>query len=140
MLFAGLPEPVRRLRSLALFASCTVHELRQVDRLATAMNVPRGHILCRRGDVGHECFVIVEGEVDVAFEDHHLVVGAGTIVGEIALLTPRGRRTATIAAKTDTKLLVFTRTEFGRLINTCPSVAHKIVRESARRLIEDIYR
>jgi hypothetical protein len=34
-------------------------------------------------------------------------------------------------------LLVFTRMEFGHLMAVFPTIAHRSVRESARRLVED---
>jgi CRP-like cAMP-binding protein len=62
----------------------------------------------------------------------------GALVGEIALLASGGRRTATVSAITDIAVLAFTRTEFSRLMTGVPTVAHQILREAARRLVEDL--
>jgi CRP/FNR family transcriptional regulator, cyclic AMP receptor protein len=138
VLFTTVPDPVRRLRDLDVFAGCTGRELRQIDRRATTTTVRAGRILCHQGDIGRECFVIIDGEVDIAIDDRHVSVGGGALVGEIALLTPGGRRTATVTAKTGATLLVFTRTEFRHVMAAFPTIAHRIVRESTRRLVEDI--
>jgi CRP-like cAMP-binding protein len=58
-------------------------------------------------------------------------------VVSIALLIPDGRRTATATALSDLVVLVFTRTEFTQLMTGLPTVAHKILHEATRRLIEN---
>ena len=139
MLFtATLPNSVRRLRDVDLFAACTIRDLRRIDGMATSVAIPAGRVLCRQGEIGRECFIVLDGIVDVALTDRTLAVGPGAVVGEIALLTPNGRRTATVTARTNATVLAFTRTEFGHLLNVFPAIAHNIVRESARRLVQDI--
>lgn len=138
MLLTTLPEPVRQLRDVDLFAACTTRDLRRIDKMATTITVPAGRVLCRHGEIGRECFIVLDGQLDVALADRHVTVGPGAVVGEIALLTPNGRRTATVTARTDSTVLVFARIEFGHLLNVFPTIAHNIVRESARRLVEDI--
>jgi CRP-like cAMP-binding protein len=136
--FTTTPEPLRRLRDLDVFAGCTTRELRAIDSHVATTMVPAGRILCHHGDIGRECFVIVDGELDIAIDGRHVGVRRGALIGEIALLTPDGRRTATVTAKTDSTLLVLTRAEFAHLMGAFPTIAHRIVRESARRLVEDI--
>ena len=139
MLFIStLPEHVRRLGDIDVFSGCTARELRRIDKLATTVTLPVGRVLCVRGDVGRECFVLIDGEVDVNLNGHHRTVGPTALVGEVALLTPGGRRTATVVAKTDVTVLAFNRAEFTQLIAAVPAVAHRILREATRRLVEDI--
>jgi CRP-like cAMP-binding protein len=138
VLFTTLPDPVRRLRGIDLFAACTARDLRRIDRMVTTVDIPAGRVLCRTGEIGRECFIVLDGHLDVALANRHVTVGPGAVVGEIALLTPGGHRTATVTALTDATVLAFTRTEFGHLLNVFPTIAHNIVRESARRLVEDI--
>jgi CRP/FNR family cyclic AMP-dependent transcriptional regulator len=92
-------------------------------------------VLCHQGQIGRECFVLLDGQVDVETSDGHTTLGRGALLGEIALLVPDGRRTATVTALTDITVLVFTRTEFTQLMSGLPSVAHKVLHEATRRLI-----
>jgi CRP-like cAMP-binding protein len=131
----GLPEHIARLSELDVFAACRPRDLRRVDRLATMLTLRAGHTLCRRGEIGRECFVLVNGEVDVDVNGSHHAVGRGTSIGEMALLAPDGRRNATVVAATDLETLVFSRTEFASLVRAVPGVAHSILRESTRRLV-----
>lgn len=130
-------DPVRNLHRLEIFAGCTKRELRAIDGLTTAATLPAGRVLCRQGEIARECFVVVNGEVDVSFGARHATLGSGALVGEIVLFSPEGLRTATVTTKTAVTLLVLTRTELARLMAAVPVVAHRIVRESARRLAED---
>ncbi len=94
-------------------------------------------MLCRTGELGRECFVLLDGSVEVAYDGRCETYERGALIGEIALLTPAGRRTATVTAITDVSVLAFTRCEFRRLLATVPTVAHRILRGVARRLIDD---
>lgn len=136
MLFAttSAERPVRHL-DIPLFADCTPRELRRIDSLSATLTVAAGRVLCRQGDVGRECFVLVDGYVDVDTKHRRYTVGRGALLGEIALLIPNGRRTATVTALSDITVLVFSRTEFTQLMIGLPTVAHKVLHEATRRLI-----
>jgi hypothetical protein len=81
------------------------------DAIAGDMNVdwllkymrPRhykaGDVMMERGEYATEAFYIVSGEVEVVeINESH---GQGTLLGEIGLFTPSGRRTMTVRCKTD---------------------------------------
>jgi hypothetical protein len=73
-----------------------------VDWLLKYMRPKRykaGDIMMERGEYATEAFYIVAGEVElVEINQSH---GAGTLLGEIGLFTPNGRRTMTVRCKTD---------------------------------------
>ena len=136
MLFATAPTATSlRHLDVPLFADCTPRELRRIDSLATVVTIGAGRVLCRRGDIGRECFVLLDGHVDVDTNYRRYTVGRGALLGEIALLIPNGRRTATVTALSDITVLVFTRTEFTQLMTGLPTVAHKVLHDATRRLI-----
>jgi CRP/FNR family cyclic AMP-dependent transcriptional regulator len=136
VLFVNTPSDRLRCNlDIPLFADCTARELRRIDALATALSVDAGRVLCRQGDIGRECFELLDGHVDVDTDGHHFTLGRGALLGEIALLIADGRRTATVTALSDITVLVFTRTEFTQLMTGISTVAHKVLQESTRRLI-----
>jgi CRP-like cAMP-binding protein len=138
MLFDTCPS--NRLRhdfGVALFADCTNRELRRIDSLSTTIVRKAGTVLCRQGDFGSECFVLLDGYVEVDTGCRRYTVGPGAPLGEIALLITNGRRSATATARTDVTLLVFSRTEFTQLMQGLPIVAHKVLNEATRRLVEN---
>jgi CRP-like cAMP-binding protein len=138
MLFSPTPGRVRRMLDLPLFAGCPTRDLRRIDTLSTEANRHAAHVLCRQGDIGRECFVLVDGSVDINRNNRHYTATRGAVLGEIALLSPLGRRTATLTALTDITMLVFSRPEFTQVMTGLPTVAHRVLREAARRLIENM--
>lgn len=137
MFMASLSDRFHGLRDIELFENCSGRDLRRIDSMTTKIRIEAGHVLCRQGEVGRECFVILRGEADVSVGGRHQTVGRGALLGEIALLTPNGRRTATVTALSELSVLVFSRTEFGQVMSGIPAVAHAILREATRRLVEN---
>jgi CRP-like cAMP-binding protein len=58
-----------------------------------------GDIIMQRGDYATAAFYIVSGEIEMV--EINASWGEGTLVGEIGLFAPDGRRTMTIRCKTD---------------------------------------
>jgi CRP/FNR family transcriptional regulator, cyclic AMP receptor protein len=58
-----------------------------------------GDIMMERGEYATEAFYVVAGEVELV--EISQPRGAGTLLGEIGLFTPNGRRTMTVRCKTD---------------------------------------
>ncbi len=62
-------------------------------------NFKAGEFLMQRGEYAYEAFYIVAGEVEVV--EVGKTHGKGTLLGEIGLFTPSGRRTMSVRCKTD---------------------------------------
>ena len=56
-------------------------------------------VMMERGEYATEAFYVVSGEVEII--EINQIRGAGTLLGEIGLFTPNGRRTMTVRCKTD---------------------------------------
>jgi len=129
------------LPDLELFDGCSPRELRALTRMCTSVGVRAGRVLCRQGEIAEECFVIVDGHADVLIDGTPVAsVGAGEIVGELALLSHNAGRTATVVATTDMQLLVFNRREFAAFMSGAPSVRQRMLRVATRRLLENAER
>jgi CRP/FNR family cyclic AMP-dependent transcriptional regulator len=115
------------LATVALFERCTKKELDAVAELTTEISLEAGRVLCREGEVGGEFFVIVDGTATLAQRGRDIRgVGAGSAIGEMALLDG-GPRTATARAATPMTVLVLNRREFDALLERAPSVARKLL-------------
>jgi CRP-like cAMP-binding protein len=127
-----------RLRTTKLFATCTMNEVRLAASLLTEIDLPAGRVLMQQGDVGHECFVIIEGQA-VVERDGSIVanVTSGSLVGELALLGAPAR-TASVTAASDMDVVVMSRTEFATLralgINSINRALEAIADERRRAL------
>jgi CRP/FNR family transcriptional regulator, cyclic AMP receptor protein len=125
----------RVLGDLALFAGCSPEQLHRIASLTTITDVSPGRTLCRQGAPGREFFAVVDGEATVTIDGTDVgTMGSGCGFGEIALLTPEGRRTATVTAATAMTLVVLNRVQFAQLFDVAPVVARRILQDSATRL------
>ncbi|MEO6318440.1 MAG: cyclic nucleotide-binding domain-containing protein [Acidimicrobiales bacterium] len=127
---------VDHLSSVALFAACSKKDLQAVHKASDELTLPAGKVLCEEGSLGREAFVILEGTAEVRRNNRKVAtLGAGTCVGELALLD-QGPRTATVTASTDLKVLVIGVREFTALLGDVPSIAHKVLKAMATRVRE----
>jgi CRP-like cAMP-binding protein len=127
---------VAALKRAPLFEGLSRRELVQLARVSEDLEVPPDKVLCKEGDIGHEFFVIVDGEVEVTCKGKRVATPTGgDFVGEISLLEET-RRTATVTAKTPLRLFVLTRQDFRGLVRGNPNVERKVLKTLARRVIE----
>lgn len=125
------------LRDLPLFELCSKRDLRRIAALAEERLVDEGAELIREGEPGREFFVVVDGEVDVRRRGRRVArLGAGSYVGEIALLS-RSPRTATVTAATPLRVLAISGVDFVRLLDTLPELWLKVARTLADRVEAD---
>ena len=89
-----------RLRSLPLFGDLDAYDLSLVARWVEEVQAAPGVSLIEQGSMPYELFVIEDGLVDVVRDGEPIAtLGAGEVVGEIALLGQH-RRMASVVART----------------------------------------
>ena len=101
-------------------------------------SVPKGTVIFREGESGHEMYIIHEGKVKItkkirAMETILAELDQGDFFGEMAMLEKEAR-SATATAATDVKLLVIDEKTFDTTIRNNPDVAIRIMRKMAERL------
>ena len=125
------------IRGLPLFGLCSKRDLRRIAALADERMVEAGTELIREGEPGTEFYVVVEGEVDVRRRGRRVArLGAGSFVGEIALLS-RSPRTATVVAATRLRVLAISGRDFVALLDSLPELWLKVARTLADRVDAD---
>jgi CRP/FNR family cyclic AMP-dependent transcriptional regulator len=123
-----------KLADIPFFAGWTKDELAAVDRVADAVEYQPLEHLITQGTTGYEFIVILEGEVDVAIDGHHVAtLGAGDHVGEMALLDGSPRNASVVATTRVRALLVGSR-EFRALVAQVPSLDRKLLMSLTQRL------
>jgi CRP/FNR family cyclic AMP-dependent transcriptional regulator len=126
--FRANPE----LAASGLGLAVPTDELETLDRLATTISVSPGEEIMRESEFGRECFIVIDGQFKVERDGLTIPVGAGAVIGEMALLTLKPR-TATVTATTDSHVYVLNRAEFSALLDTCPSIAQHVLVGATRR-------
>jgi CRP/FNR family cyclic AMP-dependent transcriptional regulator len=94
-----------------------------------------GDVLMREGAVEDWLFVVVEGEVEVSRSDRQVTLGAGSVVGELAVLDPQPR-SATVTALGQVRTFRLRREAFQEAVESQPEVAMGVITELVRRLRE----
>jgi CRP-like cAMP-binding protein len=123
------------LAKAPLFRNLSRNDLVALAKVTEDMEVEEGKVLAREGEIGHEFFVIVDGEVDIAKDDAALrKLGSGDFFGEIALIWESPRRTATVTAATPVRLFVLTRPAFRGLIDHHPDIEEKVLEALEERV------
>ena len=117
----ALQGTVDDLRHIALFAQMTEAELARVAALGEPVDAEPGAILIDQGDVGVECFLVLEGEAGIfAGGQHVATISSGAVVGEMALIGHKPRN-ATVTAQTPMRLLAFNISSFKKLLEEMPA-------------------
>lgn len=125
---------IEHLSKVPLFAACNKRELERIAGASDEVDVAEGRVLVEQGAVGHEAFVILDGQVEVRRGDQVLAtLGPGDHFGEMAILDG-GPRTASVTATTPLKVLVLGQREFSALVDDVPGLGHKLLRTLAGRV------
>lgn len=78
-------------------------------------------VIVKEGDVGEYFYIIEEGDVECIKEEGQEVIRElhpGDYFGELALIESNQKRTLTVKAKSDCKLLVLNRDTFFRVLGS----------------------
>ncbi|HXV95680.1 MAG TPA: cyclic nucleotide-binding domain-containing protein [Gaiellaceae bacterium] len=122
-----------------LFKNLSRGDLVQLAMATEDLEVEAGKVLAREGEIGHEFFVIVDGEVSVSKDGTEIRrLGPGEFFGEIALIWDSPRRTATVTAATPVRFFVLTRQAFRGLIDHHPDIEAKVLEVVEERVRENL--
>jgi CRP/FNR family cyclic AMP-dependent transcriptional regulator len=98
-------------------------------------NFKAGQVLMKRGEYATAAFYIVSGEVEIV--EINRSFGKGTLLGEIGLFTPDGRRTNTVRCKTDVQTAVIDYDRFKELYFQNPQFGFRLLHLVVARLQSD---
>jgi CRP-like cAMP-binding protein len=98
---------LERLEQVPLFSSCNERELQAISRVVDEAVVPEGRVLIEEGSADcREAYIILDGSASVSVRGVQVaMVGPGSFTGEMGLIDHE-RRSATVTALTDLRLLV----------------------------------
>jgi CRP/FNR family transcriptional regulator, cyclic AMP receptor protein len=91
-----------------------------------------GDIVMARGDYATAAFYVVSGEVEIV--EIGETFGKGTLLGEIGLFTPDGRRTMTVRCKSDVQTAMIDYDQFKQLYFQNPQFGFRLLHLIVARL------
>ena len=141
----GLPVPDVEvpIEGFALCAGLTAADVAHVAGRLQRLELARGTLLIREGDVGDRMYLLARGSVRIFAADRHeagrehriATLTAGTVFGELALVGG-GPRTADAIADSDVVVLVLTRAALAEIGAERPALAGSLVANLAKILSE----
>lgn len=137
----GLGEEMKELIALKrvpLFSTLTLEQLASVDRLMVTRHYQQGESVFRKGDVGGELYVVLDGEIRVHLDhDGHEVtlarLGQDKVLGEMSVFDEQPR-SATAEATRATTVRVLRRDRMQAIVHEHPEVLLEFVKNLSQRL------
>jgi CRP/FNR family cyclic AMP-dependent transcriptional regulator len=115
-----------RLREIPLFQTVSDEELGQIAPFAEEVQVQEGRHLVDEGDFSYEFMAIEDGTAEVLRSGEHVAeLGPGDFFGEIGLLE-KDRRTATVIATSDMRLITLTGWDMKRMEKAMPDAVERV--------------
>ena len=128
------------LQQVAFFAGLPSSEIQRLAGALREREFPVGDIFIQEGDTADFFFILIQGEVEIIKAlgtPNERVLGVsqpGSFLGEMGLINPGSRRTASARARTAARLLLMTRADFDALLHRQPALAYQMVRVLSSRL------
>lgn len=143
----ALEDDIRLLASVDLFRDFPEEQLRLLAFGTEREYLPGGRNLFVQGDDADGGYVVAKGQVDiVVFRGQREIILdsclQGSLIGELALISPN-RRIASAIARTNAEVLHIPRSLFHRMLTNYPETAialHDRISHSVRRLVHMIER
>src|SRR5262249_10068548 len=105
------------------------------DKATDSEHYTAGQTIFTANDTGISMYAVLEGEVDILIQNKVVETATpGSIFGEMALIEPDRRRSATAVAKTDCKLVPIDQKRFTFLVQQTPFFALEVMQIMADRL------
>lgn len=122
------------LKKVAIFQKGDILFLSQVIHALRPRIVSAGETIIRKGEIGHEMYLLVRGEVDVLNDDGEVVtvLKDGDFFGEVALLMSAPRN-ATVRARTSCDIFVLEKADFNRILRDHPQFAQGVMEVAKER-------
>ena len=130
------PSKTELLAAIPLFAQCNKGQLKSIAAVADEIHLPGDRVLIEEGAHGAELIVVVTGEIEVTRNGQPVAaLGAGSFVGETALLTKRPRN-ATVRTSTPVDLIVLSAPALRGVLADAPAIWEPLAMALAKRIAE----
>lgn len=123
---------IARLAAIPLFSALEPAQLEALAQVATEVEATPGQEVATQGDFGHALYAIESGTAETSRDGQAVgTLGPGDVFGEVAVLQA-GRRTATVVAVSELKLIAIFKRDVWVLEQRSPETGERL-----RRLLAD---
>ena len=117
---ADTTEVAARLAQLPLFSGADRNQLLAIAEAGYALSAPANWSLIWKKTPADKAYIILSGQVEVRLDDSAIVLGAGAVVGEKAIIEQK-LRSATVVTRTPLEVLHFPADTVQRLYAEVPA-------------------
>ena len=110
----------------AILGGVDEEDLRKLEAVGSELAFGAGQMLIERGKPGTGLYVVLEGKIVVEAPEGSRELGPGSVIGERALLSEDGTRSARVRALTFGKVIAVDRAEVDRLCAEDPGFAERL--------------
>src|SRR6476646_1569047 len=102
------------LKQVALFTSLPANEVKYLAEILRHREFGAGTVFIQENEIADHFFILIEGQIEIikalGTPDERVlgVDEAGSFIGEMGLINPGSRRTASVRARTQVRLLEMT--------------------------------
>jgi signal transduction histidine kinase/predicted CoA-binding protein len=126
------------LCKIPLFANLSEDDLERVCEMVEEIQLSKGDILFSQGSAGDKAYIVREGEVEILKHSQGrdvllAVRKSGEVIGEMSLLH-EAPRSASVKARTDSRLVSISHDNLDQMINKSPSAARALLNTIVARL------
>ncbi len=128
------------IQKVPLFAGLPADEIQRLAESLRSQEYPADQIIFLEGDPSDHFYILLEGDLEVVKalgspEERVLsTLSSGDFLGEMGLLYPDRRRSASVRTRTTTQLLEMRLGEFEDLLQRQPALSLQLLREMGKRL------
>lgn len=125
--------------NISIFAGLKEDELQAIEALAQTRHMGRGSVVIQEGDSSSSLYLLLDGRVKVYVSDSEGkefildTLEPGDYFGELSLLDEE-ERSASVMATEKCSFSVIRRQDFVELLQTYPSIGHKLVVNLVQRI------
>lgn len=130
-----LLDKVLILKRSELFEDISEHLLLKIAEALEVIEIPNNGQLITQGEIGHDMFILVDGQLEVKDELRVLAtLENGAVVGELSIISPVKRTTDVYASK-HSLLYKLSREDFLELLHYHKSVSINVMKVLVQRII-----
>jgi len=135
-----MDELLQILKGVELFRDLSEDQLDQISKISKKEAYSKGDIICKQGDPGDAMYVISSGQVEINVSDNKgnaysaLYLGAGQLVGEMALVDEGTRSASVIGVEDETVVYNIPNNKFTALCVADTAIGYIMMRNIAQDL------
>jgi len=135
-----MDELLQILKGVELFRDLSEEQLTQISKISKKETHSKGEAICKQGDPGDAMYVISSGQVEINVRDNNgntysaLYLGAGQLVGEMALVDEGTRSASVIGVEDQTVVYSIPNDKFTALCVSNTAIGYIMMRNIAQDL------